>query len=53
MGRKAYTKEEKAVQVTITLDKETAEMVEKYSKIEMLPRSRFIARILKKYFEMK
>ena len=53
MGRKALPKEKKAVQLTITVDKETFENVVKYSELENLPVSRFIARILKRYFEMK
>lgn len=53
MGRKILKDDEKAVRVTITLDKKTFEMVEKYAKIETLPISRLVARILKRYFEMK
>ena len=53
MGRKILNENEKAVRITITLDKATAELVEKYAKIEMLPISRLIARILKRHFEMK
>lgn len=53
MGRKAINNEEKTVRITISVDKEVAELLEKYSKIEMLPVSRYISRILKRYFEMK
>lgn len=53
MGRKILNEDEKAVRITITIDKATAEQAEKYAKIEMLPISRLIARILKRYFEMK
>lgn len=44
---------EKSVQITFTLDKETADKLEEFMKIEMLPRSTLISRILRKYFEMK
>lgn len=53
MGRKALPKDKKAVQITITVDKETFENVQKYAELENLPVSRFISRILKRYFEMK
>lgn len=53
MGRKILNENEKAVRITITIDKATAEQVEQYAKMEMLPISRLIARILKRYFEMK
>lgn len=53
MGRKALPKEEKAVQITFTTDKETFENIVKYAKLENLPISRLISRILKRYFEMK
>lgn len=53
MGRKILNDDEKAVRITITIDTKTAEQVEKYAKIEMLPISRLIARILRKYFDMK
>lgn len=42
--------EEKSVQVTITLEKSTYETLEKVIKKEDLPRSRFINRLLKRYF---
>lgn len=53
MGRKILKEDEKAVRITITIDKEIAEQIQKYAKIEALPISRLIARILKRYFEMK
>ncbi len=53
MARKILNEDEKAVRITITIDAETAKLVDKYAKIEMLPISRLIARILKRYFEMK
>lgn len=53
MGRKNLNENEKAVRITITIDAKTAELVEQYAKIEMLPISRLIARILKRYFDMK
>lgn len=53
MGRKILNENEKAVRITITIDAKTAELAEKYAKIEMLPISRLISRIIKRYFEMK
>ena len=53
MGRKILNEDEKAVRITITIDAKTAEQVEQYAKMEMLPISRLIARILKRYFDMK
>ena len=53
MGRIKKEDKDKAVRITITLDTATAKMVEKFANIEALPVSRFIARILKRYFEMK
>lgn len=44
---------EKSVQVTITLSKEVADKLEEVIKEEDLPRSRFINRLLKRYFEQK
>ena len=51
MGRKILSDEEKAVRITITIDAKTAELIEQHAKVEMLPISRFIARVLKKYFD--
>lgn len=53
MGRKILNEDEKAVRITITIDAKTAELVEQHAKVEMLPISRLIARILKRHFEMK
>lgn len=45
---------EKSVQVTITLDKNVFDKLEMVcNKIEDLPRSRFINRLLKRYFEQR
>ena len=51
--RKPKPSEEKSVQITITIDAETNKKLEDFMKLEMLPRSTLIARILRKYFEMK
>ena len=53
MGRKILNEDEKAVRISITIDAKTAEQVEQYAKMELLPISRLIVRILKRYFEMK
>lgn len=47
------TQTQNSIQVTISLDKETFEKLEKICKIEDLPRSRFLNRLLKRYFEQK
>lgn len=53
MSRKA-SEEKSSVQVTITLPKELFEKVVYYAEeVEFIPRSAFIARILRKYFEQK
>ena len=53
MSRSKLPEEKKSVQITITIDQETNKKLEEYMKLEDLPRSRMIARILKRYFEMK
>lgn len=53
MGRKILNEDEKAVRITITIDAKTYEQVEQYAKMEILPISRLVARILKRYFDMK
>lgn len=53
MPRQPKPKDEKAVVVTITIDKETYEKMKEYCKVEYLPVSRFIARTIKRFFEMK
>lgn len=53
MSRKA-SEEKSSVQITITLPKELFEKVVYYAEeVEFIPRSAFIARILRKYFEQK
>lgn len=44
---------DKFARVTITLDKDIYQKLVEYSKIECLPVSRVIARILKRFFEMR
>lgn len=47
------TQTQNSVQVTISLDKEIFEKLEKVCKEEYLPRSRFLNRLLKRYFEQR
>lgn len=47
------TQTEKTIQISINLQKEIFEKLEKVCKEEDLPRSRFLNRLLKRYFEQK
>lgn len=47
------TQTENSIQVTISLKKEIFDKLEKVCKEEDLPRSRFLNRLLKRYFEQK
>ena len=47
------TQTERSIQVTICLEKETFEKLEQVCEEEDMPRSRFLNRLLKRYFEQK
>lgn len=44
---------QKSVNISISLDVKLLEQLKKFAELEGLPVSRFIARVLKKYFDMK
>lgn len=39
--------------ISISLDEELLEKLKKYAELEYLPVSRYIAKVLKRYFDMK
>jgi hypothetical protein len=53
MGRKALPENKKTAQLSITIDRKVYELIKQYAEIELIPVSRYISRVLQRYFEMK
>lgn len=53
MSRLKKNIDDKAVKVTFTIDPETLDKLKKYCQVEILPLSRAVTRIIKRFLEMR